>query len=482
MAKTVPISSGDVIYYLSDQPEKGVSDYENKLASSPYHRLVLISSEPFECDHPQVVTASKEKEEELKEAVWKTALLKTKVVLDGEMWKTLEEHILELKRGVDSIAALFADTQFPTLKNLFENLSLSTNALPIEAFKEHLKGVPAVVIGAGPSLAKAIPRIKSVQEHAALFAGGAALVSLEKEGIKPDFIANLDPHSSKKRLEVLKQFNAPTFYQTCVNPLALRNRAGPKIFVGESPDLFFEKWVYEKLGITSDQFDSGYTSVTFQIAIARYLGCSPIALAGVDLCGQSEKIYDKKVEKTGDGWVKFRGKNGERMETRDDWLLSKSWIEKQAEQKEIQRIEPSQIEIKNTTPFSIKKDVLDKRLKIEDVSPIDLTEEKLQTFAKELGEEIEKGTECITQLMHILEKNYPNSPLKKEEWYATMLRFEKSVIYNQFVKPIWSVWVHIYRREPEINQSPLHFEINKVLFFQTLLENLNHLRKNHLQS
>ncbi|HEB9341753.1 TPA: motility associated factor glycosyltransferase family protein, partial [Campylobacter coli] len=50
----------------------------------------------------------------------------------------------------------------------------------------------AIVVSAGPSLDKQLSLLKTYQEKAVIFCADGALSMLEKEGIVPDYITNLD--------------------------------------------------------------------------------------------------------------------------------------------------------------------------------------------------------------------------------------------------------------------------------------------------
>ncbi|HDZ5087902.1 TPA: motility associated factor glycosyltransferase family protein, partial [Campylobacter jejuni] len=50
----------------------------------------------------------------------------------------------------------------------------------------------AIVVSAGPSLAKQLPLLKAYQEKAVIFCADGALSMLEREDIVPDYITNLD--------------------------------------------------------------------------------------------------------------------------------------------------------------------------------------------------------------------------------------------------------------------------------------------------
>ncbi|EBD1906999.1 motility associated factor glycosyltransferase family protein, partial [Campylobacter jejuni] len=49
-----------------------------------------------------------------------------------------------------------------------------------------------IVVSAGPSLAKQLPLLKAYQDKAVIFCADGALSMLEKEGIVPDYVTNLD--------------------------------------------------------------------------------------------------------------------------------------------------------------------------------------------------------------------------------------------------------------------------------------------------
>jgi len=96
------------------------------------------------------------------------------------------------------------------------------------------KGLTAVLLGAGPSLAEVAPRLKASRDKAFFATGLQTLPVLERLGIKPDLCLAIDFNDSMvKCLENLSDINfaadIPFIYSTKMDPAVLARYPGPKI-------------------------------------------------------------------------------------------------------------------------------------------------------------------------------------------------------------------------------------------------------------
>ncbi|HEF1925414.1 TPA: motility associated factor glycosyltransferase family protein [Campylobacter jejuni] len=138
----------------------------------------------------------------------------------------------------------------------------------------------AIVVSAGPSLAKQLPLLKAYQDKAVIFCADGALSMLEKEGIVPDYVTNLDftdlamkffqNKENKTSLNVLSCATHPNVVhslkaENCM--IVLRNKA-----------------LYQRFNLNDFGYiDTGTHVSHFSYTLALALGFKNIILIGQDL-------------------------------------------------------------------------------------------------------------------------------------------------------------------------------------------------------
>lgn len=145
--------------------------------------------------------------------------------------------------------------------------------------------IPAIICGAGPSLAKHLPFLETLLDKAVVFAGGSALNVLNGAGFQPHFGAGIDPNSAQHtRLSQNTAYEVPFFYRNRMHREAFRMIHGPRLYItgsgGYETAAYFEK----KLGIKGgEELDEGHNVINFCIEVANAMGCDPILFVGMDL-------------------------------------------------------------------------------------------------------------------------------------------------------------------------------------------------------
>ncbi|EHD2478775.1 motility associated factor glycosyltransferase family protein, partial [Campylobacter jejuni] len=83
---------------------------------------------------------------------------------------------------------------FECYSHLLQNIPSMLESIPFQRILSQRKNKfeNAIVVSAGPSLAKQLPLLKAYQDKAVIFCADGALSMLEKEGIVPDYVTNLD--------------------------------------------------------------------------------------------------------------------------------------------------------------------------------------------------------------------------------------------------------------------------------------------------
>lgn len=244
------------------------------------------------------------------------------VDLAPEAYRKLENdiecYVSEIKTSFISFKAQVS----LRMTNLFHNLSALCTSKPATVLKNAYKGLPAVVVSAGPSLDKNIRKIREACRKAPVITVDAALKPLLASGITPDIVATLDPLAVNA-----KKFSGISPKQVKDTGLVYMpegNRDIPDLFTG--PRFFinsqntFTDWLIGLLGEIPD-FPVMYTVSHLAFFMARHMGCDPIIMTGFDFsfpgdrdhAGNCEKTWTADFE-TGE-FVEIEGAHGEKVKT-----------------------------------------------------------------------------------------------------------------------------------------------------------------------
>lgn len=233
----------------------------------------------------------------------------------------LEDNLIGLERNVNNIDNIIRSKDILAVKDLF-------------------KGLPAVVIAAGPSLNKNIEDLKKSKDKFIVIAVDTIAQKLITEGIEPHFICSIE-----RVHQVYDYFYADVQLpekSIIVGPPVLDHR----IFENTNNDILipFRKgvsetnWLQKLLGLPNETAISmGYSCANIAFSLGCFLGCNPVILVGQDLAyGESDKEthasgtkYDElnmnttKVEEV----ELTMGYYGEPVKTTKIWLQFKHWLE-----------------------------------------------------------------------------------------------------------------------------------------------------------
>lgn len=173
-------------------------------------------------------------------------------------------------------------------RRFYSNYYNNISQLPGASFGNRLfgafKGIPAIICGAGPSLAKQLPLLKNLKEQAVIFAGGTAMNALNTAGILPHFGVGIDPNPAQlTRLIMNQAYEVPYFYRNRMYDKALKSIHGPHLFISGSSGYRVYEYFESKLGIEGIFLQEGYNVINFSLSIAHAMGCDPIVFVGLDL-------------------------------------------------------------------------------------------------------------------------------------------------------------------------------------------------------
>ncbi|MCB1109188.1 MAG: DUF115 domain-containing protein, partial [Chlamydiia bacterium] len=186
-------------------------------------------------------------------------------------------------------------------ENLLSNFKRFDRMFLIRHMKDLFKGRPAVVCGAGPSLTGVIEDLKQYRHKAVIFAGGSTIAALSNQGVQPHLALAVDPNPDEyPRLKASSAYTVPMIMGARVLPDIFNASVGDIGYMQSIACDISEYWVTEQLGIQGALLEEGMgeeaLSVTTScIALAEYMGCNPIVLAGVDLAFTGLEQYAKGV-------------------------------------------------------------------------------------------------------------------------------------------------------------------------------------------
>ncbi|EPV9357318.1 motility associated factor glycosyltransferase family protein, partial [Campylobacter jejuni] len=144
----------------------------------------------------------------------------------------------------------------------------------------------AIVVSAGPSLAKQLSLLKAYQDKAVIFCADGALSMLEKEGIIPDYVTNLDCRDLAMKFfqnkENLKQ--SIIALECATHPNVVRSLKAENCMI-----ILRNKALYQRFNLNDFGYiDTGTHVSHFSYTLALALGFKNIIMIGQDLAFDEE--------------------------------------------------------------------------------------------------------------------------------------------------------------------------------------------------
>lgn len=192
-------------------------------------------------------------------------------------------------------------------RNFSANYPVIKGSAGVSFLKNSALGVPAVVVGIGPSLDDEINDLKTASRHAVIIATDAALRPLVRHGIQPDVVLNFDARDEQRTMwQSIDTSKFVLVANSCTSPMTIAAWQGPIMFFNmlQSDDEFCMNIlpaVHPYIG----QLPNMGTVGNGAVFLAHLMGCKPILTVGMDLCYScDENIH--KVTMNGEG-IKDRG-------------------------------------------------------------------------------------------------------------------------------------------------------------------------------
>ena len=381
---------------------------------------------------------------------------------------------------VNLIASDCRDMGQQVLTNLMRNLCHMPQAVLGSSLRDALRGLPAIICGAGPSLNRIIPKLAQLKDRALIIAGGTAVNALNNHGIIPHLVAHIDPHPPFRRFLQQEISETPFFYQHRFSHELLPKVHGQRVWVAGTGSYPIEEWMSSACGIESERRDSGWTVATFCTSLALELGCETLVLAGMDFaCAPDETIYAAGVsgEEHENEFMTVQNEEGIEIFTKRDWLMSAEWLSATATahpERKWLNASTGGIPIKGVATTDLS-DELRQTFDVEahlhaalaQATPSNVDQAKVDDVLSQLKKSFVRAADHVQQMFNLWQKHHPRPPLQSAEYALVEVEFEQEICFQYVLLPLWEIWKHpIVRKE----SHPIGKQLHRLLFFKNALD------------
>jgi hypothetical protein len=423
----------------------------------------------------------------IKKIAWDNVLLKVEVVMSPFNTEKGLTRFLEIKEkitnhllGVNLLLGDYSDFGLLHFQNVLKNLEATSSLFLSSDLKGRFKNIPAIICGAGPSIAKSKDILKGMEKKALIFSGGAALNILQSANIFPHFAANIDKRAPNTRFEKIKGLSVPHFLQLQMSHENYLSVSTDKILLPHSGSYPLEGYLYESLGLSQEMFEIGWTVGSALVAITTYLGCNPIIFIGLDFCYTANKYPENIPSNDQIEIVETKDIFGNRVFSQKDWLLAKNWIEDLVKEKR------EKISFINCSEGILSKDIpsmtleeashlLDEGLNIDELVEKSLFAlSKRMLDKKEVAKVLSELKKSVENSLFLCEEKLKNIEALFSSNHLSFQEFEKEIFYLFHLFPLWNIFSPVIKREV-INQKKgvdpnLALFLNQIIFYKTIAE------------
>ncbi|EDO9615290.1 motility associated factor glycosyltransferase family protein [Campylobacter coli] len=185
-------------------------------------------------------------------------------------------------------SGLNSNLSFQSYFHFLQNIPSMLESIPFQRILSQRKNKfdNAIVVSAGPSLAKQLPLLKACQDKAVIFCADGALSMLEKEGIVPDYVTNLDFTDLAMKFfqnkENLKQ--SIIALECATHPNVAHSLKAENCMIVLRNKALYQRFNFNDFGY----IDTGTHVSHFSYTLALALGFKNIIMIGQDLAFDEE--------------------------------------------------------------------------------------------------------------------------------------------------------------------------------------------------
>ncbi|MBI5424870.1 MAG: DUF115 domain-containing protein [Opitutae bacterium] len=166
-----------------------------------------------------------------------------------------------------------------------------------ESWRGALAGLPAAVCGAGPSLDVSAARLADGQEGCVVFAADSALRTLARHGVRVDFAVSVDVAKTPEKCLPESGEMPARVVLAAVSPPEWRRRVAPERVHFVSSRQITTDWLARD-GVVPPALAVAENCGVTALELARWLGCSPIYLFGLDLALSGRQRHTTAADAT----------------------------------------------------------------------------------------------------------------------------------------------------------------------------------------
>ena len=244
-------------------------------------------------------------------------------------FSVFKERVLRGFRSRISQFVTLHQSRYNWLNNSINNFRFShidhEHVLPL------LKGKPAVIVAAGPSLNKHMHLLDELKEKAVIIGAGSAIKILNSKRINPHFRMAIDAFPSEDLYDEEFYKNSdevPLLYASQLYYEILPKYKGHKLFMTLPTDAL-GKYIQKKIQKKYKLVHAGASVVHSALNFLCEAGCNPIIFIGQDMCFYENELYaegresDKLTNYDTHGWIKQKDIYGNDVYTIRSYLQIK---------------------------------------------------------------------------------------------------------------------------------------------------------------
>jgi hypothetical protein len=239
------------------------------------------------------------------------------------------------RRRVSMKTAAFAGRRF--IENSFGNLLGLSESMPLNALKDSMAGIPAVIVASGPSLSKNIGELKKAGDRAWIIAVDSALSPLMENGIRPHAVVSVDyneftyeklaPYAGE--LHETDLVFIPSVTSKILNGIRFRNR------FYSFPETGLKEIFNRLLRSGGDALEDVHAVIHLALAAALTAGCGPVVFTGLDLAYSGKKDHAEGTilhwnggQSSSDSVIMVEGVEGNMVESTSGFIAVKEICER----------------------------------------------------------------------------------------------------------------------------------------------------------
>ncbi|ELG6246891.1 motility associated factor glycosyltransferase family protein [Campylobacter coli] len=184
-------------------------------------------------------------------------------------------------------SGLNSNLSFQSYFHFLQNIPSMLESIPFQRILSQRKNKfeNAIVVSAGPSLTKQLPLLKACQDKAVIFCADGALSMLEKEGIVPDYVTNLDFTDLAMKFFQNKENKTSLNILSCAtHPNVARSLKAENCMIVLRNKALYQRFNFNDFGY----IDTGTHVSHFSYTLALALGFKNIIMIGQDLAFDEE--------------------------------------------------------------------------------------------------------------------------------------------------------------------------------------------------